>query len=98
MMNLLKKNKKIKLNKNVHLIIAILNVVIALIIFKNIPDKFLIKYELFECPGNYICRSRIPQLRTLNDIGFIFSFLVYFSGLNMLLHYLTGKIVYKYND
>ena len=39
--------KKIKLNKNVHLIIAILKVVIALIIFKNIPDKFLIKYEFY---------------------------------------------------
>ena len=90
--------KKIKLNKNIQLIIAILNVVIALIIFKNIPDKFLIKYEFFECPGNYICRSRIPQLRMLNDIGYIFSFLIYFGGLNMLLHYLTGKIIDKYND
>ena len=90
--------KKIKLNKNVHLIIAILNVVIALIIFKNIPDKFLIKYEFFECPGNYICRSRIPQLRMLNDIGYIFSFFVYFGGLWMFLHYLTCKIIDKYDD
>ena len=87
---------KIKLNKNIQLIIAILNVVIALIIFKIIPDKFLIKYEFFECPGNNICR--IPILRVLNDIGYIFSFLIYFGGLNMLLHYLTGKIIDKYND